>query len=483
VVESVRHTFTLFSPLGVPLRATVALTLREFTPLHEQLKQLNLTSPDRICAPGTGGRSHARTAFATRAGSTRVSCCRFRRSAIGASEMSFVDLAAVSADPAYRAFWVPYFEVKVIDAAIPETAIRDITQITYQDDVKGIDSVELTVSNWDPFLQRHSYIGSETAADLNGGKPLDARLVMFEPGRRQMQVRLGYAGEQRLVTTVSVTGLEPSFTSGGPPTLTVRGLNVLHRFRSRQKTDAWFKRRPSEIAETFRLQEGGETIRVESVPGAKEKEDPIDFVAQDNQHDIDFLLSPARRCGYDLVVVEATARQGRHPLFGPSDLARKPADYRLGWGRSLVEFRPQLTTSNQIRQVTVRGWDRRSKRPITATVGLDDRDVRAVNPDLHRLVSQAAGREEMVVDEPVFTQAEARRRAQAILRNRLKQMVTATGTTVGLPDLRAGSRLEISGVGARLNGMYFVTETTHTLGDSGYTTGLSARREDGGGKG
>jgi nucleoid-associated protein YgaU len=47
VVESVRHRFTLFSPAGVPLRAIVNLTIREFTPLHEQLARSNPSSPDR----------------------------------------------------------------------------------------------------------------------------------------------------------------------------------------------------------------------------------------------------------------------------------------------------------------------------------------------------------------------------------------------------------------------------------------------------
>lgn len=130
----------------------------------------------------------------------------------------------------------------------------------------------------------------------------------------------------------------------------------------------------------------------------------------------------------------------------------------------------------------MRGWDRRGKKPIKGVASLDDPEIRRVNRDLHRLVSGADGREEMVVDEPVFTLAEANRRARAILRDRLKQMVKATGTTVGLPDLRAGSRLEITGVGSRLGGTYFVTETTHTLGDSGYTTRFSARREDAGGQ-
>ena len=47
VVESVKQRFTLFSPEGVPLRAIVTVSLREYKTLDEQLKQLNLNSPDK----------------------------------------------------------------------------------------------------------------------------------------------------------------------------------------------------------------------------------------------------------------------------------------------------------------------------------------------------------------------------------------------------------------------------------------------------
>lgn len=47
VVESVKQKFTLFSPKGIPLRATLTLALREYKTLDEQLHQLNKTSPDR----------------------------------------------------------------------------------------------------------------------------------------------------------------------------------------------------------------------------------------------------------------------------------------------------------------------------------------------------------------------------------------------------------------------------------------------------
>lgn len=47
VVESVKQKFTFFSPDGVPLRATVTVSLREYKTLKQQLDQLKLSSPDR----------------------------------------------------------------------------------------------------------------------------------------------------------------------------------------------------------------------------------------------------------------------------------------------------------------------------------------------------------------------------------------------------------------------------------------------------
>ena len=47
IVESIRQKFTLFSPVGVPLRATLNIVIREYRSLDLQLSQLNLSSPDR----------------------------------------------------------------------------------------------------------------------------------------------------------------------------------------------------------------------------------------------------------------------------------------------------------------------------------------------------------------------------------------------------------------------------------------------------
>jgi nucleoid-associated protein YgaU len=46
IVESVQQKFTLFSPLGIPLRATLSVTFREYKTLDDQIAELNLRSAD-----------------------------------------------------------------------------------------------------------------------------------------------------------------------------------------------------------------------------------------------------------------------------------------------------------------------------------------------------------------------------------------------------------------------------------------------------
>lgn len=50
VIESVRQRYTMFSSLGLPLRATLSLVLKEYKTLPEQLAELGLLSPDRTKA-------------------------------------------------------------------------------------------------------------------------------------------------------------------------------------------------------------------------------------------------------------------------------------------------------------------------------------------------------------------------------------------------------------------------------------------------
>jgi len=394
---------------------------------------------------------------------------------------------------AQHGFYVPQFEVRIEGVGLPRDVLRDVSQLTYRDSLREIDGFELTVNNWDAGTRAFKYVGSETAADLQGGGARGQNARLFDPCNKEVEVRAGYRGDLRTLVRGTFTTLEPNFPSSGPPTLTVRGLNALHKLRRKQYSTNWTDKRDSEIAkEIGRLSDPklGKQQKRFPMPivvsdEAQGQESPFPYVAQVNQYDIDFLFLRARRLGYVVSIREGDAkakdpdRRKTHLYFGPSD-GRTPgareALFRLRWGASLLDFKPTLTTANQIKSVTVKGWDRTRKKEIAQTVSLGDKEL-AVNKDLHKLLDDCDPREEIVVEKPVHTKEEARKVAIGVLKDRQKEMVKASASCVGLPTLCAGCKVEIEGLGARFSGTYYVLGTTHSLGEGGYITRFDARRE------
>jgi phage protein D len=369
-----------------------------------------------------------------------------------------------------QSYYVPEFQVSIAGKKVEEGILRDVMQVTYKDNVEEIDSFELMVNNWDAakFLPKY-----EPPSD-------NAYAGIFDPGKR-LELRMGYRSHLMLMLTGEITTLEPSFPEAGSPTLSVRGLNVLHSLRTEQHSYAWEKMRDSDIAVQLgkmpvKAGKPGLGLEVKTDPAKQETAEA--FVMMNNQFDIVFLMERARRHGYEVVLNEKDATQDRHLYFGPSKSRLEAPIYKLEWGKSLSSFKPKLSTARQISAVNVRGWDRSANKPIDETVGW--KDLVPAGPEQKRLelIAQAFdNRKEIVTDEPVRNAAEARQKAEGKLRKQLTEMVTATGVTVGLPDLRAGSKVQILGLGPRYSGTYYVTQTTHTMGDGGYRTQFEGRRD------
>jgi len=400
---------------------------------------------------------------------------------------SFVDPASTGT------FYVPAFEVRIRPPGaqqgteLPADVVRDISEVTYKDSISEIDGCEFKVNNWDAAKRTFRYTGSE------GLFPNDAELTRrqqyFQPGN-ELELWLGYVGAMRLMMRAQITTAEPDFPSSGNSVLSVRALNVLHQLRKKKFTDYWPRDnspgiKDSKVAESFNtaVDEQGRKrfplpVKVRSLPDEPERT----RVFQKDEYDIVFLLSLARRNGY-VVSVRETDEQGRpdkrHLYFGPSDESQENAGgvrYRLEWGKTLIQFRPTLTTARQVSSVTVHGWNRRTKKAIKVTVDFKDKTL-GINRDLGDIEQAFQQNEEIIADRPVSSEAEAKALARETLRNRLKDMIKGSGSTIGLPGLRSGGTLFIGGLGNRFSGTYFVTETTHTIGEGGYTTSFSARRE------
>src|SRR6185436_10195217 len=185
--------------------------------------------------------------------------------------------------------------------------------------------------------------------------------------------------------------------------------------------------------------------------------------------------------------------------FGPSNNVKKTtyqlsfAKYRLNAGQSaqaradqlkklfpLIDFKPELSTAQQVSEVTVKGWNPTTKKPISQTAKREEIKTKGVGSKGGQAAIEKSfsERKEIITDKPVSTDDEAKKLALASLDMIAKEMVKGNGATIGLPDLRAGGVVEMDGMGKRFSGRYFLTATTHAIGDGGYTTNFECRREE-----
>ncbi|WP_447602812.1 phage late control D family protein [Nitrospira sp. Nam80] len=336
--------------------------------------------------------------------------------------------------------------------------IKDILSVSYKENIQELDSFDITINNWDAAERTFKY------SDAN----------LFDPGK-ELELWMGYYGTNRLRLMVKgeITSLRPSFPSGGGSTLTISGLNTLYKFKAQQESRIYENLTDTQIARQI-----GARLGIE-VEGEDKGEEKFKYLIQDNQYDIIFLMERARRIGYDLFIDEPL-QGGKSVLKFKRSTDVRRLSYNLTYGTSLIEFQPELTTANQVGKVTVRGWDPLQKKKIefTATraqIVTKGVGVKGGQPEIDKSFENKI---EVVATKPVESESEARTLATQILEGIAKEMVKGTGSTVGLPDLRAGVVLELKGLGSRFSGRYFVVSTTHTIADSGYTTQFECRREE-----
>jgi phage protein D len=358
--------------------------------------------------------------------------------------------------PVYQGndFYVPAFEVVLANRVQNAAVLRDVTQVSYKDSTTDVDSFELTVNNWDAGARKFKYHDR----------------TLFDPGET-VELRMGYlgakAGGLRTMLRGRIDGLRPSFPAGGQPTLTVTVLNVLHQLRKEQKSDRYENLTYAEIAQKVCTRLG---VKLDPLTAALLPAVRHPSVIQENEYDVVFLTRLARQAGCELVAAEL----GDETVlkFGPPAPAARPT-YRLSYGRSLIEFQPTLSFANQVSEVVVLGWNADEGKEINVSVKADLRGKKlpAGSPN------PAEGRKEVISNRPVRDEQAARELAQAVLARIQNEAVTATGSVVGLPDLRAGTQIHVDGLGRRFNGQYYVTGTTHALGSGGYTTQFECRLE------
>jgi uncharacterized protein len=406
-----------------------------------------------------------------------------------------------------RDFYVPAFDIKIRGVELPAWARKDFMEVRYTDKVGEIDSFEITINNWDAKEQDFKYTGSWKDTEGNDfeyppsqddavDKQSRTRKTLFLPGST-IELRMGYfkpvqTDEQPLHLMLAgiITRLTPNFPASGQPTLKIAGQNILRKLITKQETHYYSPDKfpkdsdiALEIGRKGNLKIDDLEIPIRINPESKANNEAFnkETVLQDNQFDILFLLQLAHRNDYDIFLKYENEQNALNPYlyFGPS--TKEPrVSYLLEWGKSLIQFQPTLTTTNQVSKLVVRGWNPKKKEKIEETIDIKQIKTRGVQDEaLQNKINEGfTEHQEVIVDHPIYSKEEAKKYAEARLTELVKNMVTARGSTIGIPDLRAGSFIKIDKLGNTFNGRYFVTSTTHTIGTNGYITEFEARKEE-----
>jgi phage protein D/phage baseplate assembly protein gpV len=259
-----------------------------------------------------------------------------------------------------------------------------------------------------------------------------------------------------------ITALEPLFSPGGETALVIRGYDKSHRLHRGKKTRTFLKIKDSDLVSRIAGEAG-------LTPSSDTTSTTYDYVLQNNQTNMEFLMSRAERIGYQVYSAEGTLYFKK----GDATLATGPD---LVYLENLLSFQPRWTASGQADKAIVRGWDPKGKAAIESQSEPATSLNQGGMTQTGGAKSQAAfggSAESVVVARPVFTAGEAGELATGLSNDIGREFAQAEGVCEGDPKVKAGCKVAVKGVGTRFSGSYLVTSATHLYTIEGYTVQFS----------
>ncbi len=281
----------------------------------------------------------------------------------------------------------------------------------------------------------------------------------LEPGKGlKVSSKDAASKDERPLFDGEIVEIEPDF-SGSTQRLVVRAFDRLHRLSRGQHVRSFLNVTDGDLVQKIAAE-----VKLQAKVGATNQVHP--YVFQNNQTNLDFLRGRAKALGYLLFV------DGKTLHCEPPNDSDRPIEVK--WAETLKEFRPRMTTVDQISGATVRGWDPATRQPIVGQAQNGNGKPQVGEGRRGGELAQRAFNLEaphLTAARPIRTQAEADRLAQAVADRRASRFIEAEGVCLGNSRIIAGSSLKVTAVGDRFTGTYFVTSARHTFShEEGYAT-------------
>ena len=352
------------------------------------------------------------------------------------------------------AFYAPTFVVKVGGQSLTHTLGIAVTQVEVDLTLGAAGRFSFTVVNAYS-LEHHAFMSGYRKPVLD--------LLKFGT---TVEVAVGYGDFSRLPTLIkgAITEITTSFSEGSSPELTVAGYDGLFPMTLGKQSRSWKKITDSGVVSKL-ANEYGLDADIESTDEEHAQ------IEQNQESDFELMKKLAERNHFEFYV--STPNKLR---FGkPND--KGDGVVTLLWGRTLLSFKPEANLAAQVSQVEVYGWDPQKKKAIVgrAVAGEETGHDPRRQSGGEQLSAVARKPTVLQVRQPVFTEAEAKRRAKAILNDHAKKFLTGEAESIGLPDLRPDRNITLGNLGEPFSKTYYIQQTIHKVDTGGYRTRVKVK--------
>lgn len=353
-----------------------------------------------------------------------------------------------------------------------------ISSVTWTTALEGSDSVEVTFAN--PNLQW-----------------LDNPILAVD---QPFNLSVGYAPDPlEKVFVGEITGVEPTFPSGGMPTIRVTAHDFLQRLTHGQVDRAFYIQIPESV--TIPLPDPAVAAIVSGSNLLIPDLDPVggvlstlmtlaSYIAapdepqkwvrkQQSTSDFDFLTAIAKENGWEMYI-DHTAEPKGYMLRFQFIVQDYAPSVTLQWGSSLMDFTPRLTTVGDVFGISARVWVASLQLEFVIIVSWDyDRAAfdLMIYPGLGDLSTLLGEKASKTISIKPTGFGNSLREILSELLPRLNNRLTGTGSTIGNPAIKPGKVINLIGLGGQFGGLYRITSATHTFDGSGYKTSFKVRKE------
>jgi len=376
--------------------------------------------------------------------------------------MKLVDLSN-----GYGNFYAPAFTVRLAGADVVRELLVAVSQVEVELVMNAASHFSFTLSD--------CYNEESGKFETGRGKNLLEILTLGA----EIEVCIGYGDAASTPTAMlgQVTEISTSFPEAGAPELVVSGYDHGFPLTLGKNSDSWKNRKDSEVVQLIASFHHLGTV----IDGTAEKHPQIE---QNQLSDWDFLKKLAERNSADdknlhFELYVDPGGIGKQPTlhFGKPRTRSAPVA-TLKWGAGLLSFRPEANLAGQVSKVEIYGWDVNGKQAIVGHASADDvagPQGKSVAQHMSSLVRAPDRQPRLRLRQPVFTQAEADKRAKAALGELTKKFLTGDAECIGLPELRPDRTVELTNLGEAFSKVYYIEQATHRVDSGGYRTRFKVR--------